>query len=153
MGRFIVGSILRNKLLVLFSILVALNLSWIFEQTGSNPFSKVLVQHWSQIQNMALCELLWRWLLPAQAHPVQLTDIKRYWASVCYGNPWVLEWIKKETLIYLLTLIKCEPNYYIFFRSAMYIIQNWAQELSCIGCGGCRVVEDGTPRTESSSCN
>lgn len=118
--RFIVGFILRNKLLVLFSILVALNLSWIFEQTASNSFSKVLVQHWSQIQNMALCELLWRWLLPAQAHPVQLTDIKRYWASVCYGNPWVLEWIKKETLIYLLTLIKCEPNYHIFLISHVH---------------------------------
>lgn len=74
-------------------------------------------------------------------------DIKRYLSSLCCGNLWVVK--REKTQTYLLTLIKCEPNFTFFGQliSHVHATTLGPGTVHTIDCGGCRVVEDGTSRT------
>lgn len=133
MEMFIVDFILRNKLL-LFSTLVALNLWWIFEllQTHSARFWSSVGHKSKTRPHVGGSEEDYSLLSHTK---YSFTDIKRYWLSVCFGN---LSSGKKETLIYLLTLTKCEPS----FTLGQPISHAHATKLGpgavhAIDCGGC----------------
>lgn len=77
-----------------------------------------------------------------------LTDLRRYWVSVCCRNLWIVERKSKKQPIYW-PFLNVSQILHFFGQSTshVYVTKLGPGTVHAIDCGGYRVVEEGIPRT------